>query len=163
MRRTILFVAGLVIRGLSQPAVAQEIPTEADIKSIPKPQYSPYVRQHFPNRVFWGDTHHHSSFSFDAGFLTTLTPESSYRFARGEDVTSSAGHRVRLSRPLDFLVVSDHAELIGLPDMLREGDPNLLATETGARWYKMMQAGGREANAAAIEAVLSIVKRQDLY
>lgn len=164
MRRTILFVAGLLIMGLSQLAVAQEIPTEAELeKATPKPQYSPYVSQRFPNRVFWGDTHVHTSFSFDAGFLTTLGPEASYRFARGEEVTSSTGVRAKLSRPLDFLVVSDHAEFIGLPDMLREGDPNLLATETGRRWYKMIQAGGREAVKAGIEAVFAIFERKELY
>jgi hypothetical protein len=164
MRRTILFVAGLLIMGLSPLAVAQEIPTEAELeKATPKPEYSPYVSQHFPNRVFWGDTHVHTSFSFDAGFLTTLGPEYSYRFARGEEVTSSTGVRAKLSRPLDFLVVSDHAEFIGLPDMLREGDPNLLATETGKRWHKMMQAGGREAVKAAIEAVFAIFERKELY
>jgi hypothetical protein len=162
MRGTTVFVAGLLIMGLSQLAVAQEIPTEAELeKATPKSQYSPYVSQHFPNRVFWGDTHVHTSLSFDAGFLTTLGPEASYRFARGEEVTSSTGVRAKLSRPLDFLVVSDHSEFIGLPDMLREGDPNLLATATGKRWYKMLQAGGREAVKAAIEAVFAIFERWD--
>jgi Protein of unknown function (DUF3604) len=106
--------------------------------------------------VFWGDTHVHTSFSFDAGFLTTFGPEYSYRFARGEEVTST-GIRAKLSRPRHFLVVSDHSEFIGLPDMLREGDPNLLATETRKRWYKMIRAGGREAVKAAIEAVFAIL------
>ena len=38
--------------------------------------------------------------------------EETYRFARGEEVRSSTGQRVRLIRPLDFLVVSDHADLV---------------------------------------------------
>ncbi|SDR63835.1 Protein of unknown function [Rhizobiales bacterium GAS113] len=161
MRGRILFVAGLLVMGLSELAFAQEFPTDAD--NIPRREYSPYVTLRFPNRVLWGDTHLHTSFSFDAGFGTTLGPEEAYRYARGEEVVSSTGIRARLSRPLDFLVVSDHAEYIGLPDMLRAGDPNLLATETGARWYKMIRAGGREAATAGIEAVLAIFQRKELY
>lgn len=126
-------------------------------------EYSPYVGKDFPNRVFWGDTHHHTSFSFDAGFLNTLGPEYSYRFARGEEVTSSTGLRAKLSRPLDFLVVSDHAEFIGLPDMLRAGDPKLLKNETAARWAKMLKAGGPQALKAGIEAVLAIFQRNEVY
>ena len=40
----------------------------------------------------------------------TLGPEEAYRLARGEEVKSSTGQRVKLPRPYDFLVVSDHAE-----------------------------------------------------
>lgn len=156
----------LVTGGFSHVAVAQEIPTEADAKLLQqrKPEYSPYPDQHFPNRVFWGDTHHHSNFSYDDGLMgTKLTPEESFRFARGEELISNTGLRVRLSRPLDFLNVSDHAEYIGLADMLNKEDPALLATPTGKRWHDMMKAGGREANAAGIEAVLSTFKGEELY
>jgi hypothetical protein len=126
-------------------------------------EYSPYVGQDYPNRVYWGDTHHHSSYSFDAGFGNPLGPEISYRFARGEEVTSSQGIRAKLSRPLDFLVVSDHAEFIGLPDLLRAGDPQLLKNPTAARWAKMMKTSSAEASKAAIEAVLTIFKRDEVY
>ena len=154
----------LLAASFSRLAVAQEIPINDDArKTHLKSEYSPYVDQHFPNRVFWGDTHCHTSFSFDAGFLTTLGPDVAYRFARGEEVTSTTGVRAKLQRPLDFLVVSDHAEFIGLPDMLREGNPDLLATEVGKRWHTMIQAGGREAVKAGIEAVLAIFKRQEVY
>ena len=43
-----------------------------------------------------------------------LTPEQAYRFALGEEVVSSTGVPVRLSRPMDFLVFTDHAEGLGL-------------------------------------------------
>jgi hypothetical protein len=163
MRSPVMFVAGLLLVGSGYLAVAQEFPIDDDAKSNAQREYSPYVSQNFPNRVYWGDTHVHTSFSFDAGFLTTLGPEDAYRYARGEVVTSSTGLRAKLSRPLDFLVVSDHAEFIGLPDMLREGNRTLLATDTGKRWYDMMRAGGREAVKAAIEAVLAIFERKELY
>ena len=71
-----------------------------------KPDYSPFVDRHVSDRVFWGDTHLHTSFSVDAGFFgNTLAPEDAYRFARGEEVVSSTGVRVKLIRPLDFVVV----------------------------------------------------------
>ena len=55
-----------------------------------QPEYSPYVNDNFPNQVFFGDTHLHTSYSADAGFVdTTLGPEEAYRFALGEEITSS--------------------------------------------------------------------------
>ena len=78
------------------------------------PGYSPYAGRNYPTRVFWGDTHLHTENSLDAAaFGNTLGPETAYRFARGEEVISSTGQRVKLSRPLDFLVVADHAEGLG--------------------------------------------------
>jgi hypothetical protein len=156
----------LVSGGFGPAALGQGIPTEADTKIVEqrKRDYSPYPNQHFPNRVFWGDTHHHSNFSFDDGLMgTKLSPEESYRFARGEEMISNTGQRVRLSRPLDFLNVSVHAEFIGLADMLAKADPVLLANPTAKRWYGMMQAGGREAAQAGIEAVLAVFKRNEVY
>ena len=78
------------------------------------PGYSPYAGRNYPTRVLWGDTHLHTANSLDAAaFGNTLGPEPAYRFARGEAVVSSSGQPVRLSRPLDFLVVADHAEGLG--------------------------------------------------
>jgi hypothetical protein len=92
------------------------------------------VNRDIPDRVLWGDTHLHTSFSPDAGLTgTMLSPEDAYRFARGEEVTSSGGLKVRLRRPHDFLVVSDHAEYLGLASMLAEADPVLLADAAGKR------------------------------
>ena len=80
------------------------------------PGYSPYAGRNYPTRVLWGDTHLHTANSLDAAaFGNTLGPEPAYRFARGEEVVSSSGQPVRLSRPLDFLVVADHAEGLGRP------------------------------------------------
>ncbi len=125
-----LSVTLLVVPGGS--ALAQEwTPDKDQVVEQPEP-YSPYVDQHFPQKVFFGDTHHHSSFSVDAGmFGDTLGPDQSFRFARGEEVRSSTGLRAKLIRPLDFLVVSDHGEYLGLADLLAKGDPQILATEAG--------------------------------
>src|SRR6516164_9459209 len=89
------------------PLLAQEpSPPQQDLEKVfpKKPPYSPYAGHNFPERVYWGDTHLHTSFSMDAGaFGCRLSPEDAYRFAKGQEVTASSGQPVRLPRPLDFL------------------------------------------------------------
>ena len=118
--------------------------------------YSPYAGRKYPTRPLFGDTHHHTANSGDA-FMggNRLTPEQAYRFARGEEVVSSSGVPVKLSRPLDFLVVSDHAEGLGVIAEVYNGNPAFVSDPTLARWSRMMQAGGQEAAAAANELVSS--------
>ncbi len=125
---------------LAPAAYAQDVTPTREIAVRVESNYSPFVDQHFPTRVFWGDTHLHTRNSIDAGFVgNKLGPEEAFRFARGEEVTSSTGLRVRLHRPLDFLVVADHAEYYGLATMLINGDAGLLADTVGARWYNMFR------------------------
>ena len=84
-----------------------------------KPPYSAGIANPATTSVYWGDTHLHSRESADAYNLgNRLTREDAYRFARGEAVVSSSDIPVRLTRPLDFLVVSDHAEFLGIFNML---------------------------------------------
>jgi hypothetical protein len=118
--------------------------------------FSPYAGRNFPTEVFWGDTHLHTGMSMDAGaFGARLIPEDAYRFARGEELTSSTGLKVKLSRPLDFLVVSDHSDNMGFFPRLFEGDPQMLADPTGKKWYDMVQAGGQEGVKAAVEIIVA--------
>jgi len=85
--------------------------------------------------VYWGDTHVHSSYSLDANLFnnTRLGPEAAFRFARGETIDTGGGLAAKLDRPLDFLVVSDHAEYLGVFAMIREGHPLVANTETARR------------------------------
>jgi Protein of unknown function (DUF3604) len=90
--------------------------------------YSPYVGRDYPTRPYFGDTHLHTSFSMDAGaFGARVSPREAYRFARGEEITASSGQPVRLSRPLDFLVVADHSDNMGFFPDLFAGKPEVLA------------------------------------
>ena len=92
--------------------------------------------------------------SFDAGaFGARLGPEDAYRFARGEELTSSTGLQVKLSQPLDFLVVADHSDNMGFFPRLNSGDSKMLADPTGKRWYEMVQAGGQKGVEAAVEII----------
>ncbi len=118
--------------------------------------YSPYAGRNFPSRVFWGDTHVHTGMSMDAGaFGARLAPDDAYRFARGEELTSSTGLKVKLSRPLDFLVVADHSDNMGFFPRLFSGEPSMLADPTGKKWYDMVQAGGQEGVKAAVEIIIA--------
>jgi hypothetical protein len=131
--------------------------------AAPKPvhtEFSPYAGRTFPSRVFWGDTHLHTAISVDAGTMCRLGQEDAFRFARGEEVTTTHGLRAKLSRPLDFIVVSDHAEMYGLMPQLLKGDPDILATEKGRRWHDMLKTGDRDQIfAAAMEIVASLQKK----
>jgi hypothetical protein len=121
-------------------------PSKEDLPKVRK-VYSPYVERaqvgsNFAEGVYWGDTHLHTGYSTDAGMIgTTLSPVDAYRFARGEEVTSSSGQRARLVRPLDFLVVSDHAENLGLAPMIAESNRDLLMTEYGRKLHDLVKAG----------------------
>ena len=127
------------------------------------PDYSPFVDRHVPDKVLWGDTHLHTSYSVDSGFFgNTLGPETAYRFARGEEVVSSTGQRIKLIRPLDWLVVADHAEYFGLADMLANGDPVIREDPTTARWYKLRHGTKMDGMQAFYEVVESVTKGTSL-
>lgn len=124
-----------------------------------KEPYSPYAGRNYPTRPLFGDTHLHTGMSFDAGaFGARLLPADAYRFAKGQEVISSTGQRVRLSRPLDFLVVADHSDNMGFFPRLVEGNPEVLADETGRRWYDMVQQGGQSAVQVAVEAITAFTQ-----
>ena len=110
-------------------AIAQDIgtPDPEALKSLyPGKTYSPYAQRSFPGNVYWGETHLHTGLSLDAGlFGTTLGHEDAYRFARGEEIEASSGLPVKLSRPLDWLVITDHSDMMGIAtDIHSEGASN---------------------------------------
>jgi hypothetical protein len=150
-------VLGLVLCLLVPASVLAQMPAPPDAEKVLSDNYhgksySPYAGRSFPSRPLWGDTHLHTGLSFDAGaFGNRLGIEEAYRFARGEEVVASTGVRVRLSRPLDWLVVSDHSDNMGFfPDLLA-GKPHLLKHPQGKKWYDMLQAG--EGVAVALEMI----------
>jgi len=134
---------GLILLALplAAPTAAQDAGDPSSIR-VPEPEYSPFLGYSYPDRVYFGDTHLHTSYSTDAGMIgNVLGPDEAYRFARGEVVTSSIGVRARLLRPLDFLVVADHAENLGLAPMIAESNPELLAVPWGREIHDMVKRG----------------------
>jgi hypothetical protein len=120
----------------------QDISVSKEDVKIGAKQYSPYLYRGHPNRVFWGDTHLHTSYSTDAGMIgNTLGPEVALRFAKGEKVVSSTGVPARLIEPLDFLVVADHSENLGLAVMIEESDAALLRDPWGKRAHDLVKSG----------------------
>jgi hypothetical protein len=134
---------------------AQEIIiTEEDL--IEEPVYSPYAGRSYSDQVYFGDMHFHTDLSFDAGLIgTTLTAHEGYRMARGDKVISNTGQPVQLIRPLDFLVITDHAEMIGLASSIRESSPILLSEPWG-RWIHERFNSGPEGR---MEGLRDIVAR----
>jgi hypothetical protein len=159
-----LIAVALFSLNVASPALAQDpMPAKEGLKGAfpAEKHYSPYAGRNFPTHVYWGDTHLHTGMSMDAGaFGARLTPEDAYRFARGEELTSSTGLQVKLSRPLDFLVVSDHSDNMGFFPRLYEGDPAMLANPTGKRWYEMIQKGGQSGVEAAVEIIIAFSQNQ---
>jgi len=151
-----LSLAGLLLlAGTTYAASVGLLPTDEDADNVSKrPSYSPYAGRNFPTQVFWGDTHVHTDNSLDAkGFGAVLDVETAYRFARGEEVISNTGIPIQLSRPLDWLVVSDHSDGMGAMKEIFAGNPNLMTDPQVRGWNKAMSAGGDEAFQATMEVI----------
>ena len=158
-RRTVVAVTCCLALGISQNACSSGggivTDDESSLAGAARTQpYSPYAHRKFPERPLWGDTHLHTAISFDAGaFGARLLPPDAYRFAKGEEVVSSTGQPVRLSRPLDFLVVADHSDNMGFFPKLQKGAAYVMADEWGRKWHEMVNAGGKEGVKAAAEII----------
>ena len=155
-----LVMASLLVG--SPPAFAHDAPGPTNKKIT----YSPYPAKSFPSRVYFGDTHLHTAYSADAGMAGAIVGlEDAYRFARGEEIKSNTGLPVKLARPLDFLVIADHAENLGLAPMIAASDPGLLQSEWGKKVHDLVKGGkGTDAFnmwAAAMQSLKDPFKGQE--
>ena len=134
-----------LLPGLASCANGPISPLES--KANASAQTGPDAQCAIGNRPFFGDTHLHTALSPDAGLAgTKLGLDEAYRFARGETVTSNSGQQAALKRPLDFLVVADHSENLGLAQGLEASNPELLKSSLGQQLHDLLKAGkGREA------------------
>ncbi|MGI9242350.1 MAG: DUF3604 domain-containing protein, partial [Verrucomicrobiales bacterium] len=140
---------------LAGTSFGQFVPDKESLDGLyPGKAYSPNAQRSFPSRVFWGDTHLHTGYSMDAGlFGNTTGHDTAYKFARGEEVKSASGQPVKLARPLDWMVLTDHSDGMGMIFDLKEGAPNVLKSEQGKRWSEALQKGGEESAAAALDLI----------
>jgi len=115
--------------------------------------FSPYANRSFPTRPLWGDQHVHTGWSFDAGFVNSLSPEDALRLGRGEQVDSNFGVPVQLARPLDWMAMTDHSDLLGTTPALRDGNPLVMGDPRAKAWSAAMNSGIEEATTAAFEAI----------
>jgi hypothetical protein len=128
-----LFVSGLLLA--ITMAVAMIVQAQ---------EYSPPLNMPEQNNLYWGDLHVHSNYSPDAFAFgnSRLSADDALNFASGAQVTASNGLNVQLRRPLDFLLVADHAEFIGVFPKLLNSDPDFLATSLGSRWRVRLEESG---------------------
>ena len=103
-------VLGIMLStGTLHASASQGGASEADKK------YSPPANTTHATNVYWGDSHLHTGLSLDAGlFGNNLGPDDAFRLARGEKITSSTGLPVKLARPLDWIVMTDHSDMMGI-------------------------------------------------
>ena len=154
--RMIVAVTAALAVSIANQVVAQEhIPTEAQASELyPGKTYSPYANRAFPSHVYWGDSHLHTGLSLDAGLFGNVRgPEVAWAFAKGEEVISSTGLPVKLGRPLDWMVLTDHTDLMGFAVDLQNGDPFVLTDPKGKEWFDGFQQGGEAAGKAAFDLI----------
>ena len=131
-------VAGMALAQEGGDKQSMDVPRPMD-KQV---SYSPVPGQDFPNAVFFGDTHLHTSYSTDAGMVgKSLEPREAFRISRGEALESSHGVPVQLKRPFDFVVVADHAENLGLAPAIAVSDKDLLKNEWGKMVHDLVKKG----------------------
>jgi hypothetical protein len=155
MKPTFALAGAAAVFMLAPVAHGQITPSRESLSDLyPGEAYSPYAQRRFPSRPLWGDTHLHTGLSVDAGlFGARLGLEDAYRFARGEEVVSSTGQPVKLSRPLDWLVIADHSDAMGLVNDLAAAAPGVTRYEQGERWSKGLRTGGQTAVDTALDLI----------
>ena len=120
---------GALLARLALPLAAASVVATAvaPLRAEPPPPFprteprEPCAHRDPLRQPFFGDTHVHTALSFDAfGQGTLARPDDAYRYARGEaigiqpyDPEGRPARRIRLRRPLDYAVVTDHSELLG--------------------------------------------------
>ncbi len=158
MKKVIIFTFSMLLLGAVVAAAQTEGGMQVDEEQLSdiisdKP-YSPFAGRTFPSRPLWGDSHLHTSSSFDAGgFGNRLPPSVAYRFARGEEVISTSGQPIRLARPLDWLAITDHSDGMGFIGDVLAASPLVTKYDQGARWSRGFRTGGEDAVNATLDMI----------
>ncbi|MBK8376268.1 DUF3604 domain-containing protein [Sphingorhabdus sp.] len=143
-----LLACGIALASCSPPVPAERPSAQTTARLEEKAAPSSETR------VFFGETHLHTANSSDAVLMgTRLMPEDALRFGSGETVVSNTGIKAKLARPLDFMVVADHAEQIGTGREILTGNPLLTADPTVKRWAEMMKGTPEQSRSAARELI----------
>jgi hypothetical protein len=127
LNKWLILVVAIAVMALPNVGFASDIGSH-DPKVLaglyPGKGYSPYAQRSFPDKVYWGDTH-----------------------------LQSTGLPVKIGRSLDWLVITDHTDMMGFGTDLKRGAPNILAVPKGREWVEGLQKGGDAAAAAALDLI----------
>ena len=147
MKRSLyLLGCALVLGACGQPAQETADEGTAAPAEAPVAEAAAAIDSNPLNNLYWGDTHLHTSYSPDAYLMQNRSadPDTAYRYAKGYPVVHPYHKaRIQIGTPLDFLVVSDHGEFMGVVPMLMQGDPRVANTATGQR-FQQLASEGRE-------------------
>ncbi|MGB2667964.1 MAG: DUF3604 domain-containing protein, partial [Candidatus Acidiferrum sp.] len=122
---TLAAVLGVIVRSEVRGADAKrQAENNPHIQAVPSSALPARVDRNPEREVYFGETHIHTSWSFDAYVFgnTKAGPEDAYKFAMGEAIDHPAGYKIKITRPLDFMAVTDHAEYAGTVPLAN--DPN---------------------------------------
>jgi hypothetical protein len=112
----------------------------------------------YPEHAYFGDTHVHTGWSFDAGLDGAVTsPEDAFRLASGAEIKSNTGQQVKLRRPLDWMVITDHSDGMGTINEVQAGNAEMVADPFLKTLYEAMNGTDEKARSAA---VLEVINRQ---
>lgn len=145
----------LVITACKPKAPEADIPASTEAATT-EAQAAPETA--YPEQAYFGDTHVHTGWSFDAGLDGAVTsPEDAFRLASGAEVTSNSGQMVKLQRPLDWMVITDHSDGMGTINEVQSGNPEMIADPFLNTLHEAMKGNDPKARAAA---VLEVINRQ---
>ena len=79
-----------------------------------------FAQQPNPERnAYFGETHIHTSWSFDAYVFGNIKAGPEDAYAIGQPIDHPAGYKIKITRPLDFMAVTDHAEYVGIAPLAK--------------------------------------------
>ena len=126
----------------------QEKSAEAEPTAAPSAAATSQGAAPNPERnAYFGELHLHTSWSFDAYSFqnTVVDPDAAYRFAKGEAIRHMNGEMVKRNTPLDFAAVTDHAEYLGVAQLLTDADHPLYQKPVAAKFRSKDPKEGMEA------------------
>ncbi|MGI9283883.1 MAG: DUF3604 domain-containing protein [Pseudomonadales bacterium] len=128
MSKTMQVTVGIVAAAFLISACSDKRePVVGDVTTPAAPAAEPVAKAvvNDDKSALFGELHIHTGWSFDAFIFKVRTePDDAYRFAKGDPVKHPLGKTYRLTRPLDFMAVTDHAEYMGaLPNMADPSHP----------------------------------------
>jgi hypothetical protein len=87
----------------------------AVVAAITLATYSGFAAPNPDRDAFYGETHVHTGWSFDAYIFgnTKTTPEDAYKYGMGEEIEHAMGYKIKIDHPLDWMGVTDHSEYVG--------------------------------------------------